>query len=86
MKQSEFDRWLTTQPELNIMRIITADEMTNDEEGLRVPQHIDELRCESCSTPVGWCSQGSFTDFFTDESEKHNLCSDCHDNLENDEL
>ena len=85
MKQSPFDRWLTTQPEPNTMHLITADDLTNDEEGLRVPQHIDELRCEHCAAPVGWCSEGSFTDFFTDESDQHNLCSDCCDNLESNE-
>lgn len=85
MKQSAFDRWLTTQPEPNTLHLITVDDLTNDEEGLRIPQHIDELSCAVCEAAVGWCSEGSFTDFFTDDSDTLNLCIDCHDTSETEQ-
>lgn len=62
------------------MRIVTSELLTNDEEGLRSPQHIDELSCMVCETAIGWCSTGTFTDFYTDDLL--NLCIDCHDTSE----
>lgn len=81
MKQSAFDRWLTTQPSPQVFIQVTQDALTNYEEGLSNPQHIDELSCVVCDDAVGWCSTGSFTDFFTDDSDSHNLCIDCHDTM-----
>jgi hypothetical protein len=56
---------------------ITKEELVSHEEGLRIPQHIDELRCAVCSTPIGWCSEGSFIDFYEDDSKEFDLCTDC---------
>jgi hypothetical protein len=79
MKMSAFDTWLTTEPTVSAMNIVTAKEMTEEEEGFSIPMFIDELECEDCNQGIGWCSEGSFTEFYTDEQEKHYKCEDCHD-------
>lgn len=85
MKQSAFDQWLTTQKESGLMLFVSTADMTDEVNGMADPQCVDELRCDECAAPVGWCSSGSFTDFFTDQSDQHKLCADCHDNLESTE-
>jgi hypothetical protein len=79
MKQSAFDKWLTTQPEPDTMFLLTREEMTDEVQGLSDPQCVDELSCEVCEEPVGWCSTGTFTDFYTDDSDTLNLCVDCYE-------
>jgi hypothetical protein len=84
MKQSTFDKWLTTQPEPDTMLLLTREEMTDDVEGLSNPRCIDELSCEVCEAPVGWCSTGTFTDFYTDDSDTLDLCVDCYESRDED--
>lgn len=79
MKQSAFDRWLTTQPELETMELVTSEQMTDTVRGMSDPQCIDELSCAACSTAIGWCSTGTFTDFYTDPTDTHHICTDCYE-------
>jgi hypothetical protein len=64
------------------MLLVTSDQMTNSVEGMSDPQCVDQLRCALCATPVGWCSSGTFTDFYTDDNHTFNLCVDCQDTSE----
>ena len=82
MKQSPFDRWLTTQPEPHLLMLVTSEQLTDTVQGMSDPQCVDELSCAVCTTAVGWCSTGTFTDFYTDDSDTLNLCVDCHDTSE----
>lgn len=58
-------------------QLMTQDKMTNTVQGMSDPQQVDELSCADCDTPIGWCSTGSFTDFYTDNT--YTVCIDCHE-------
>jgi hypothetical protein len=79
MKMSAFDKWLTTERVVYMMNVVTAKEMTEEEEGMSSPLFIDELECEDCTKGIGWSSDGTFTEFYTDDNDKHYKCEDCHD-------
>lgn len=79
--QRELDRWLTTAPESDDMERVTKDRLmeTCPESGLASPTHVDELECEDCGAGIGWESHGgTFVEFFTDPSDTHDKCEDCH--------
>lgn len=79
--ERELDRWLTTPPESYDMERVTEDAFrdTDPETGQTYPTAVDSLECEDCETPVGWESHGgTFVEFYSDPSDKHYKCEDCH--------
>lgn len=79
MKMSAFDKWLTTQPTNDEMSVVTKEGMTDYHEGMACPTFVDELQCEDCQGGIGWDSDGTFSEFFTDDQERHYKCEDCHE-------
>lgn len=67
------------------MFLVTSEQMTNSVQGMSDPQCVDELRCALCATPVGWCSTGTFTDFYTTDCNTLNHCVDCQDTSEKEQ-
>jgi hypothetical protein len=68
-----------------ISQLVKQEQMTNTVQGMSDPQCVDELSCVVCETAIGWCSTGTFTDFYTDDSDTLNLCVDCHDTSETEQ-
>lgn len=58
-------------------QLVTQEKMTNSVQGMNDPQQVDELTCTDCGAPIGWCSTGTFTDFYTDNT--NTVCIDCHE-------
>lgn len=61
------------------MDIVELEGLVSYQEGMQIPLFIDELTCEDCDGGIGWSSDGTFTEFYTDSQEKHYKCEDCHD-------
>ena len=80
MKMSTFDKWLTTDPtqKMDEMSIVELEGMVDYHQGAQIPTYVDELECEDCNKGIAWSSDGTFTEFYTDEQERHYKCEDCH--------
>lgn len=78
---TKFDTWLTTQPMEEGMDCVKAGDMMEQDKncGIIYPIFIDELSCEDCEKGIGWDSDGTFTEFYADDSDKHYKCEDCYD-------
>lgn len=78
-----FDAWLTRDPREDswAMELVERENLmdTDKETGVTYPTHIDELSCEDCDGWIGWSSCGSFREFYSDASDTHYKCPDCHE-------
>lgn len=90
MKQSAFDRWLTTQPEQGavhvtkpeFMFLISEPDMTDDCED-QYP--VDEWQCRDCEKPLGFYISsddgGGWSDAWLLADTDEHLCEDCYEKV-----
>lgn len=90
MKQSAFDRWLTTQPEPGavhvtkpeFMFLISEPDMTDDCED-QYP--VDEWQCRDCEKPLGFYISsddgGGWSDAWLLADTDEHLCEDCYEKV-----
>jgi len=56
---------------------VTSESFSESVEGKDIPIFIDEVQCANCEAGIGWSSDGTFTDFWTNQTETQYLCDDC---------
>jgi hypothetical protein len=56
---------------------VTSESFSESVEGKDIPILIDEVRCANCEAEIGWSSDGTFTEFWTNQTETQYLCDDC---------
>lgn len=81
--QAGLDRYLTKASyDYDFMEKVEAKGITevDKETGITYPTYIDELECSACKCHIGWSSDGTFTEFWTNQTESTYLCDDCCDN------
>jgi hypothetical protein len=56
---------------------VTSGSFSESVEGKDIPILIDEVQCANCESEIGWSSDGTFTEFWTNQTETQYLCDDC---------